>query len=560
MSWLTSLLLHPTAAQQSAHTLLALSMIISLGVLFGSLRIVGISFGVAGALFVGLVFGHFGITGEKAVMEFTQNLGLVLFVYSIGVAVGPSFAASLRSQGLRLNLLTATIVLVGVAATLVIGRCLMPHSDWVAIVGMFCGASTSTPSLGATKQAVMSLSSNPSIVNMPVLGYAVAYPFGVIGIILSMYIIRWVFRIDLVKEKANLAASAGVSVKKLDTLNIEVTNKNLDGMTVADLIGMQSKDVVVSRIGRGDEMLVALADTTVLAGDVLLAVGPSESLENLERIVGSKSDINLKEIESEIIAKNLIVSKKDVVGVSIPDLNLTSRFHVTATRILRGDVELPATQSVKLQFGDRVTVVGAPDHIKRAEKEFGNSASERDKPMMLPLFTGLIIGVLLGSIPINIPGFPAPVTLGLAGGPLVTAIILSAIGKIGGMVWYMPRSANLMLRQIGIVMFLACVGLNAGGEFVPDLQSGHGIRWMEWGILVTLLPLLSVSFYARGILKMNYMTLCGLMAGSLTDTAALTFALQATGSEAPSLSYATVYPMAVLLRVFAVQAMILFFK
>jgi putative transport protein len=228
--------------------------------------------------------------------------------------------------------------------------------------------------------------------------------------------------------------------------------------------------------------------------------------------------------------------------------------------VLRGDIEFTATQSVKLQFGDRVTVVGSSDNIKRASKVFGNSVQERDKPMMLPLFTGLIAGIVLGSIPIKLPGFPAPVTLGLAGGPLVVAIILSAVGKVGNLVWYMPRSANLMLRQVGIVLFLSCVGLNAGGEFMDSFRSGIGLKLMEWGALVTLVPLLSISFIARGFFKMNYMTLCGLMAGSLTDTAALTFALQATNSEAPSLSYATVYPMAVLLRVFAVQALILFFR
>ena len=562
MHWLVDLLLHPSAAQATAHTLLILALIVSLGVMFGSIRIAGISLGVAGALFVGLVFGHYGFTGEHSVLDFAQGLGLVLFVYTIGIQVGPGFVASLRAQGLRLNLLTAAIVLLGVVGTLLIGRLILPHKDFSAMVGVFCGATTSTPSLAATRQAVMTIAAPGDVnaANQPVLGYAVAYPFGVIGIILSMFMVRWIFRVNLKKETEDLENEIGDERPAIETINIEVTNQNLDGMTVSEIVAMQSQELVVSRVLKEGETRVATEDTTVSQGDVLLAVGSSDALDTFRRIVGSESKLDLKDLPSEISARQLLVSRKDIIGKSVPSLKLSTRYNVTATRVTRGDIELTATDAVKLQFGDRVTVVGEEYKLSLVAQEFGDSVKQRDKPMIVPLFVGIIVGVLVGSVPVQLPGFPAPVTLGLAGGPLITAIVLSLIGKVGPLVWYMPRSANLMLREIGIVMFLSCVGLNAGGEFVQALTSGHGLLWMGYGALITVIPLLGVAVCARAFLKLNYMPLCGLMAGSMTDTAALTFALQATASEAPSLAYATVYPMAVLLRVFAVQAMILFFR
>ncbi|MDR3706961.1 MAG: putative transporter [Capsulimonadaceae bacterium] len=562
MHWLVDLLLHPSAAQASAHTLLILALIVSLGVMFGSLRVAGISLGVAGALFVGLFFGHFGLSGDHAVLEFAQSLGLVLFVYTIGIQVGPGFIASLRSQGLKLNLLTAAIVVFGVIGTILLGRFCLPHKEFSAMVGVFCGATTSTPSLAATRQAVMAIAAPGDLhaLDQPVLGYAVAYPFGVIGIILSMFIIRWVFRVNLKKEGEQLASETNAGAPAIETINVEVTNQNLDGMALSEIVSMQPNDIVVSRVMKEGETLVATEQTVVAQGDVLLAVGAPDALDTFRRIVGSESKLDLKDIPSDISPRQILVSRKEIVGKTIPDLKLSSRFGVTASRVSRGDIELTATDAVKLQFGDVVTVVGEEDKLNAVAKEFGDSVKQRDKPMIVPMFVGIIIGVFVGSIPVQLPGFPAPVTLGLAGGPLITAIILSLIGKVGPLVWYMPRSANLMLREIGIVLFLSCVGLNAGSEFIPALTSGHGFVWMGYGALITVIPLLGVAIFARAGMKINYMPLCGLMAGSMTDTAALTFALQATGSEAPSLAYATVYPMAVLLRVLAVQAMILFFR
>ncbi|HEY3329768.1 MAG TPA: putative transporter [Capsulimonadaceae bacterium] len=564
MHWLHNLFFPPAgvAGIGTAHTLITLGLIIAIGVMLGNIRVFGISLGVAGVLFVGLVFGHYKIAGEHTVLDFAQGLGLVLFVYTIGVQVGPGFLASLKAQGLKLNLLTASIVLFGVLGTLIVGRLILPKADYPAVVGMFCGATTSTPSLAATQQAVTSIVPATDTVtpNLPVLGYAVAYPFGVIGIILSMFAVRWIFRVNLKKEGDELKAAAEATTKKLETLNIEVENLNIHGMSLRDVLSMQPHDVVVSRVFSGEETKVATEDMLVSTGDVLLAVGPSEALDNFRRIVGSESKIDLKEIPSEISPRQMLVTRQAVTGKSVPELKLTTRFEVTATRITRGDIELPATNNVKLQFGDRVLVVGREEMLNAVAKEFGDSVKQRDKPMIVPMFIGIILGVVLGSIPVQLPGFPSPVTLGLAGGPLIVAIILSRIGKIGPLVWYMNRSANLMLREMGIVMFLACVGLKAGGEFLQALLSGHGFLWMGYGALITVIPLLGTALFARGFMKLNYMPLCGLMAGSMTDTAALAFATQATGSDEPSIAYATVYPMAVLLRVFAVQAMILFFR
>jgi len=375
-----------------------------------------------------------------------------------------------------------------------------------------------------------------------------------------MFVMRWVFRVNLTQETEQLAEESEAA-PSIETINIEVKNRNLHGMTLSAVLSMQPHDIVVSRVWREGETHIALDDTVVAHGDVLHAVGHQEALEKFRKIVGDERiDLDLTQVHSEISARQILVSQRSVIGMSVPDLKLSARFGVAATRVSRGDLEMTASPAMKLQFGDRVTVVGSEEQLSQVAGVLGDSAKQRDRPMVAPMFVGIILGVLVGSVPVHLPGFPAPVTLGLAGGPLITAIVLSLIGKVGPLVWYMPRSANLMLREIGIVTFLACVGLNAGGEFVGALTSGHGFVWMGYGALITLIPLLIVGPIARIFLKLNYMPLCGLIAGSMTDTAALTFALQATSSEAPSIAYATVYPMAVLLRVLAVQAMILFFR
>jgi len=565
MNWLIDLIqgTGATPAQAAglatAHTVLILGLVAGLGLQLGHIRVYGISLGVAGVLFVGLFFGHFGFAFDQNVLEFARDLGLILFVYTIGLQVGPGFGASLRKQGLPLNIMAAAIVILGAVLTVVIGKLFLPKADFPALVGVFTGATTSTPSVAAATHALSTLPGvTPEIAKLPALGYAVAYPFGVVGIILAMYIVRWVFRIDLKKETKALDESSGS--KKLEMANLRVTNPDLHGMTLDDLSEQSESNVVVSRLLRGDRTEVALGSHVISQGDVLVAVGPPNEIVRYRKIVGDIADIDPTALPSDLEARYLLVTKRSAVGRSVPSLDLAGRFHVAVTRIERGDVEMTPSPDIPLVFGDRVRVVGSPAAIKDVGKELGDSVERRDHPMHAPMFFGIVLGVILGNIPIPIPGLLAPVTLGFAGGPLIAAIILGRIGSFGPFVWYMPRSANLSLRKLGIVLFLSCVGIRAGDQFVQTLVQGHGLQWMACGVAITLIPVLIVACAARILTKLNYMPLCGLLAGSMTDSAGLAFARSVTGSEAPFVSYAAVYPLVMILRILAAQAMILFFR
>ncbi len=562
MGWLTDILFNASnnPALATAHTVLVLGLVAAIGLSIGSIRFFGIRLGVAGVLFVGLVFGHYGFGFDHSVLEFARDFGLILFVYTVGLQIGPGFAASLKQQGLPLNILAASIVLLSVAMTVVIGRCFVPHADFPAMVGVFSGATTNTPSLAASQQALAGIAAPASeAAKLPALGYAVAYPFGVAGIILSMYLLRVMFRVDIPKERGLMAAKSG-SAKKLQAQSLHVTNESILGETLGHIMAQTRKDIVVSRIVSGENTRVATDDSVIEQGDMLVAVGHSSEIDEFKRLIGEDSTVDLTKASTEISSRDLLVSKKDVIGQSVPDLMLPENYNVTATRVLRGDVEMPATSGVKIVFGDRIRVVGSDENVAKVATLFGDSARERDTPIIIPMFLGIVAGVVLGMLPIPLPGFPVPVKLGLAGGPLVAAIILSRIGKVGPLVWYMPRGANLTVREIGIILFLSCVGLKAGDKFVDTLVHGQGFIWMGYGALITVVPLLVIGITARLALKLNYMSLTGLLAGSMTDPPALAFAGSITNSEAPSVAYAAVYPLVMLMRIIAAQAMILFFR
>jgi putative transport protein len=427
-------------------------------------------------------------------------------------------------------------------------------------VGLFSGATTNTPSLAAAQQAMQDKPLTEELRALHGLGYAVAYPFGVVGTILSMLLFRALFRIDVAKESLVFTQAEEASRPQVSAMNLEVKNQNLDGLPLSQVPFPPESGVVVSRILHAGQVSAAHPQTRLALGDTLLAVGPKEKLEQLRIVVGAESAVRLQEVKSAVTTKRLVVTKKAAIGRPVTEINDRVRqFGVTLTRVARADIEMPVSPEVRLNFGDQVLAVGEPAALDKAAQELGNQPRALNHPMLVPVFVGIALGVLLGSAPFYFPGAPAAVRLGLAGGPLLVAIVLARIGRIGPLVWYMPISANFMLREVGIALFLSCVGLKAGDRFVATLTQGHGLEWMGLASLITLVPLLVVGLLARVVFKLNYLALCGLIAGAQTDPPALAFVTEATGSEGPSIAYATVYPLTMFLRVLCAQFLVMVF-
>lgn len=554
MQWIVELFPPGSVAQSSV----VLALVIGSGLALGSVRVLNVSLGIAGVLFTALAAGHFlhrfDVRINQEHLEFAREFGLILFVYTIGVQVGPGFLASLRRQGLPLNLMAAAIVLLGLLITIGVWR--FAGVDAPAAAGLLAGATTNTPSLAAAQQALKDLKNiSPDDLALPGMAYAVAYPFGIVGTILVMLLIKGLFRIDPRCEFEALARLLERERPKLASINLEVRNPNLDGLKIVEIPTLAESGVVISRLVSGGRPRVAMRDTVIHVGDVLHAVGPREKLDQLRIIIGQESKLDVKQLPSNITARRILVTKPHVLGETVAELNLGQRFGVMVTRINRAEIELPPA-GTRLQFGDTVVVVGEPEAIKRVAAELGDSVRQLNHPQVIPIFIGIALGILVGSWPLDL-GLPAPVKLGLAGGPLIVAIVLSRLGNIGSVVWYMPASANFMLRELGIVLFLACVGIRSGGGFWATLTSGQGFYWMSWAAVITFVPLLLVALVARAVYRINYLTLCGMLAGSVTDPPALAFASHLTGSDAPSISYATVYPLVMLLRVLGAQIMVL---
>jgi putative transport protein len=546
--------------ESAALTVLILSAAAAFGLALGSVRVRGASMGIGGVLFAGLALGKVLGPGNlnPHVLEFARDFGLILFVYTIGVQAGPGFMASLRRQGLPLNLLAAAVVLLGVAVTVVVAKIGgVPMSN---AVGLFAGATTNTPSLAAASQALRDAkgAAGAALVPGTVAGYAIAYPFGIVGIILTMLLLRAVFRVNLRREAAALAEEEPER-RPLARVNLQVDNPNLEGRRVGDIPVAGGGDVVISRVQHDGQTRVARPDTVVHRGDHVLAVGPSKALDDLRVVVGTEIKADLAALPGAVTTRRVLVTQPAVLGQTVDQLDLAGRLGVRVTRVRRGEVEVSPSPQVPLQFGDTLTVVGENEAIRRAAAELGDSLKQLNHPQIVSVFVGIALGVVLGSLPLRLPGVPAPVKLGLAGGPLIAAILLSRLGHAGPLIWHMPVSANFALRELGIALFLACVGVNAGGTFFETLAGGPGLYWMACGAAITAVPILTVGLFARAVLKMNYMTLCGLLSGSMTDPPALAFATAVTGSEVPNISYAAVYPLVMLLRVVAAQVLVLAF-
>jgi putative transport protein len=547
------------AAGSVAAGLLLLALVGAAGLALGKLHLGGIRLGIGGVLFAGLAAGHLGLTMEPGLLGFVRELGLVLFVFGVGLQVGPGFFASLRREGLPLNALAAGVVVAGACLTVAV-------STWGGVgmpvaAGLFAGATTNTPSLAAAQEALRSLpETTAETTTLPGLGYAVAYPFGILGILLTMALARRLFRVDVAAEEAVLARRQEEAHPELGAVNLEVTNPNLEGLSLAAVPVLdEPAGVVVTRIMHDGQVGVAHPDTVLHRGDVLLAVGPGRELERLRVIVGEEAALDLRSVRTHIATRRLVVTRKRPLGRTLSQLDLRQRFGVNLTRITRGDVQLSPKPGLHLQYGDLVMAVGEPAGLDAVAAELGDSPRELTTPDLLPVLLGIAAGVVLGMLPLALPGVPAPVRLGLAGGPLLVALALSRIGHLGPLVWYLPPSANLALRELGIVLFLAAVGIRAGDRFVATLVAGDGLAWMGLAALITLVPLLAAALVGRLAMRLNFLSLCGLLAGSMTDPPALAFASRLATSDAPAVSYATVYPLTMILRVVCAQLLVLVF-
>lgn len=541
-----------------AQAVFILALVISAGLTLGSFRFRGIGLGSAGVLFAGILFGHLGFHIDPTIIEFVREFGLILFVFCIGLQLGPGFFASLRRDGLRLNLLAASIVVIGAGAAVLSGKLL--HIDPAASLGLFSGATTNTPSLGAVQQTLGSLGGdNDERAALPALAYAVSYPIGIFGIIGALLIVRTIFKIDPVAEAKEAKAERRRGFEPLQRMNLIVENTNLDGLRLADVPGRIETRVVISRIRPRNEIAAkaAAADTILHLGDSLLVVGTASGLDRFRRVVGRVGDDNLLDAPSDATFERVVVTQTAPLGKTVAELGLEQLYSVTATRLIRGDLEMPVSSDIKLQFGDTLQLVGTPEHIKQAAATLGNSIKALNETQFIPIFVGIALGIVLGLRPIEIPGLPAPLKLGLAGGPLILAILLGRLGHFQKLVWHMPLNANLAFRELGITLFLACVGLGAGEKFFATVFAPAGLAWIGAAILITMVPLLFVGVFARLKLKMNFMAIAGLIAGSMTDPPALAFASSISKSDAPSVAYATVYPLTMLLRILGAQILAL---
>ncbi|EOZ9398931.1 TPA: putative transporter [Enterobacter hormaechei] len=545
-----------------ALTVSVLALVAVVGLWLGNIKIRGVGFGIGGVLFGGIFVGHFadqlGWVLSADMLHFIQEFGLILFVYTIGIQVGPGFFASLRVSGLRLNLFAFGIVVMGGLVTAILHK--LFAIPLPVVLGIFSGAVTNTPALGAGQQILRDLGIPADVVDQMGMSYAMAYPFGICGILLSMWLVRVLFRVNVEQEAKEHESTLTNGHALIKTINIRVENPNLNNMAIQDVPILNSATIICSRLKRDETLMVPSPDILIQHGDLLHLVGQPADLNNARLVIGQEVDTSLSTRGTDMRVERVVVTNEKVLGKKIRDLQVKERYDVVISRLNRAGVELVASQDASLQFGDILNLVGRPSSIDAVADMVGNAQQKLQQVQMLPVFIGVGLGVMLGSIPLYVPGFPVALKLGLAGGPLIMALILGRIGSVGKLYWFMPPSANLALRELGIVLFLAVVGLKSGGDFVDTLVNGEGMSWVGYGIFITAIPLITVGLLARIFAKMNYLTLCGMLAGSMTDPPALAFAnnLHAT-SGAAALSYATVYPLVMFLRIITPQLLAVLF-
>ncbi len=545
-----------------ALTVSILALVAVVGLFIGNVKFRGIGLGIGGVLFGGIIVGHFvsqaGMTLSSDMLHVIQEFGLILFVYTIGIQVGPGFFASLRVSGLRLNLFAVLIVIIGGLVTAILHK--LFDIPLPVVLGIFSGAVTNTPALGAGQQILRDLGTPMEMVDQMGMSYAMAYPFGICGILFTMWMLRVIFRVNVETEAQQHESSRTNGGALIKTINIRVENPNLHDLAIKDVPILNGDKIICSRLKREETLKVPSPDTIIQLGDLLHLVGQPADLHNAQLVIGQEVDTSLSTKGTDLRVERVVVTNENVLGKRIRDLHFKERYDVVISRLNRAGVELVASGDISLQFGDILNLVGRPSVIDAVANVLGNAQQKLQQVQMLPVFIGIGLGVLLGSIPVFVPGFPAALKLGLAGGPLIMALILGRIGSIGKLYWFMPPSANLALRELGIVLFLSVVGLKSGGDFVNTLVNGEGLSWIGYGALITAVPLITVGILARMLAKMNYLTMCGMLAGSMTDPPALAFAnnLHPT-SGAAALSYATVYPLVMFLRIITPQLLAVLF-
>ena len=556
MSWLNELLW----GEGIAHSVMLLAFVIAAGIQLGKIKIFGISLGITFVLFVGILLGQIGFKMNHEVLHFMKEFGLILFVYSVGMQVGPGFFSSFKKGGITLNMLACGIVLLGVATTIILH--FVTGVPMATMVGILSGAVTNTPGLGAAQQAYNDVFGTTD--NTIALGYAVAYPLGVVGIILSLIVIRYVFRVSFEKENEALNATEGKNANEAKPISLMVKNPAIFNKSVGEVSALiENREFVISRISHVNNEVEIPSSTTVLCeNDKIFVITTERDAEALRTFIGEEIDMDRKEWirkDSQFINRRILITKSELNGKRLGTLKLRNLYGVNITRVNRSGVDLVANPNLTLQVGDRVNVVGTESAIESVEKVLGNSMKRLNEPNLLFIFVGIFLGIFLGSIPFVFPGIPQPVKLGLAGGPLIVSILISRFGYKYKLVTYTTMSANLMLREIGITLFLACVGIGAGDGFIDTIVNNGGLSWIGYGFVITTIPLLIIGTIGRYFFKLNYFTLMGLIAGSTTDPPALAYANMTAGNDAPAVGYATVYPLTMFLRVLTAQLLILFF-
>lgn len=539
-----------------AHSVLILSLVIAFGIMLGKIKVWGVSLGVTWILFVGIAFGHFSLNLDEHLLHFLKEFGLILFVYSIGLQVGPGFFSAFKKGGFTLNMLAALVVFLGVAITVILH--FVTGTPITTMVGILSGAVTNTPGLGAAQQANSDLRGidAPEIA----MGYAVSYPLGVVGIILSLIFLKYILRINTTREEEEAQKGLGhLQELTVRPTSIEVRNEAIDGLIIKELGPLVNRKFVISRIRHREGGVTELvnSETVLNVGDIILVIANPIDMEAITIFFGKETQMEWNDLNKELISRRILITKPELNGKTLSQLRIRNNFGANITRINRSGVDLVASPNLHLQMGDRVTVVGTELSVSHAEKVLGNSLKRLNHPNLIPIFIGIALGCILGSIPFAFPGIPQPVKLGLAGGPLIVSILISCFGPKLKLITYTTMSANLMLREIGIALFLACVGLGAGEGFIDTVIYGGGYIWVGYGVIITVLPLLIVGMIGRWYCKLNYFTLMGVIAGSTTDPPALAYSNDQTSCDAPAVGYATVYPLTMFLRVLTAQLLIL---
>lgn len=562
MEWLIELL---TPGNLSlASTILLYSFVIFMGIYLGKVKIFGVSLGVTFVLFVGILMGHFGYTAQPDILHFLRDFGLILFIFSIGMQVGPGFFSSFKEGGIRMNGLALAGILLNVALTLGI-YFLQGGSEGATsiqeLVGIMSGAVTNTPGLGAAQQTVLQINPESGILSQQMsMGYAAAYPLGVVGIIIVMILLKKFFRINVDKEIEEIENEKTESQMAPHIVTFRVTNDLIQGLTIQKLHTLISCNFVVSRIEKPDgKVIIPTAGDEMMLGDLALIVCQVQDEEVFERFIGPKVEKKWEMEKGPVVSRRIVVTKTEYNGSKLGSLHLRSAYRLNATRVNRAGVDLLATPSLRLQMGDRLTVVGKLEDINNLAAKLGNSMKRLNEPNLITMFIGIFLGILVGCIPLKFPGMTVPMKLGLAGGPLVVAILISAYGHKFHLVTYTNSSANLLLREIGICLFLASVGIAAGKDFAATVFNAHGVLWVGYGFIITVVPLIVVGIIARAKYKMNYLSIIGMISGNYTDPPALAYANKVANNDSPAVAYSTVYPLTMFMRVIVAQVMILCF-